>query len=66
MYLMPLPFIDQTKEGTTSAYADPIKREPDPDILEHAAKDLLHGIHTNDVKAIAEAMRAAFDLYQNE
>jgi hypothetical protein len=47
-----------------------VRREPDgeaePDGLEVAAQDLCDAVHRRDYKAVAEAMRAAFELMEAE
>lgn len=61
-----LPFLRHNKEASASAPIETIKREHDEDaefdVLEAAAEDLIHAVHSKDVKAVAEALRAAFEL----
>lgn len=66
-----LPFLKHNQEGSASAPIESIKREPDEesggyDLLESAAEDLCHAIDNKDYKAIAEALRAAFELMESE
>lgn len=53
-----------------SGPADAIKRSPDHevdfDVLESAAQDLLDAIEKKDTKALAIALRAAFELCDSE
>lgn len=61
-----LPFLKNTKEASMSEDADPVKRKSDDgedyDSLEVAAQDLCDAIHSKDSKAVAEALRAAFQI----
>ena len=54
------------QEGSMSQEVEPIKRdhdeESDYDMLESAAEDLISAIHSKDVKAVCEALRAAHEL----
>ncbi len=65
-----LPFLKQNKEASASMPTDPIKRspdnEPDYDMLESAAEDLISAVHSKDVKAVCSALRAAFELCDAE
>jgi hypothetical protein len=65
-----LPFLKNKQEGSMSMPADPIKREPDEesdyDMLESASEDLIHAIHSKDVKAVCSALRAAFEMLDME
>ena len=64
-----LPFL-KDKEAGMQEPADPIKRKPDEeqeyDALESAAQDLISAVHSKDVKATCEALRAAFELCDSE
>lgn len=58
-------------EGSVSAPVDPIKRGSDYgddgyDILDSAANDLIVAVHMKDIKAVAEALRAAFDICESQ
>lgn len=62
-----LPFLKKSQEASASAPADPIKRkpdgdEPDYDMLHAAAEDMMSAFESKDVPALAEALRAAFDI----
>jgi hypothetical protein len=63
-----LPFLKRTKEGSASMPVDHIKRdadedkEPNMDSMEVCAQELCDAVHAKDVKAIAAALRAAFEL----
>ena len=64
---MPLPFLKNKKEASASAPVESIQRKPDEeaneyDVLEAAAEDLMNAIYSKDVKAIAAALKAAFQL----
>lgn len=65
-----LPFLKNTKEAAASAPIETIKRDHDEDHefdpVESAAEDLIHAVHAKDVKAVAEALRAAFELCDEE
>lgn len=61
-----LPFNKLNQEAAPSGPVDSIKREPDEageyDVLESAAEDLVRAVHSKDIKGVAQALRAAFDL----
>lgn len=61
-----LPFLKYNKEASVSIPQESIKREPDDgaeyDMLESAAEDLMHAVASKDVKAIAAALKAAFEI----
>lgn len=40
--------------------------EQEYDFLEGVSEDLMHAIHSKDIKAICEALRAAFSLLESE
>lgn len=66
-----LPFLKREKEASVSMPSDSIKREPDEgheeyDSMHAAAEDLLHAIQSKNVKALAECLRAAFELMESE
>lgn len=65
-----IPFLKRKDEASASGPVDSIKREPDQepefDTLEAAGQDLIDAIHSKDAKAVAAALRAAFDLAQPE
>jgi len=66
-----LPFLKNTKEAGVSGPIESIERKSDNedeqyDVMEAAAEDLMNAIHAKDVKAIAEALRAAFELADSE
>lgn len=64
-----LPFLKLNHESNASASL-PVKREPDSgedfDTMETAAQDLCDAVHKKDIKAVAAALKAAFDLYESE
>jgi len=64
-----LPFKNY-REGSVSAPVESVKREPDEekdlDSLEIAAEELCKAIEAKDYPAIAEALRAAFELLDLE
>ena len=61
-----LPFLKNLQEGSVSVPVETKKRESDEesefDGLHAAAEDLIHAVHAKDVKAVAEAFRAAFEI----
>lgn len=65
-----LPFLKHNKEASASTPIESIKRESDSgeeyDVLESAAEDLCHAIDAKDYKAIASALRAAFELLDSQ
>lgn len=65
-----LPFLKLNQDAAASGPVESIKREPDEgeeyDVLESAAEDLCKAIHSKDYKAVAEALRAAFELCDSE
>lgn len=64
------PLIKQHKESGVSAPADTLHRGEDYggdyDMLESAASDLIHALHSKDPKAVCVALRAAFDMLQTQ
>lgn len=65
-----LPFHKLNQEAAASGPVESIVREPDEgaeyDVLESAAEDLVRAVHSKDIKGVAEALRAAFDLCDSE
>lgn len=65
-----LPFLKNNKEASMSEDADPIKRKSDDgedfDGLAMAAQDLCDAIHAKDTKAVAQALKAAFQICDME
>lgn len=61
-----LPFLKKDHESSAAGPVESIQREPDEgadyDALESAAEDLAHAISAKDIKGIAAALRAAFEL----
>jgi hypothetical protein len=61
-----LPFLKLKHEGSASSPVEHQTREPDDgsdyDSLESAAQDLISAVHSKNVKAVCEALRAAFEL----
>lgn len=61
-----LAFLKKDKENGSASSSEPIKRSPDRevdyDVLESAAQDLLDAFKKEDVRGIAIALRAAFEL----
>lgn len=64
-----LPFLKK-QEAAASIPIETKKREPDSepefDTLESAGQDLIDAIHSKDVKSVAAALRAAFELLDSE
>ena len=67
---MPLPFLNKSKEASTSAPVEPVRRKPDNeeeyDGLHACAEDLKQALDEGDTKAIASALRAAFEILDSE
>lgn len=65
-----LPFLKKDQEASAAGPVESIRREPDEgadyDVLESAAEDLATAIHAKDIKGIAAALRAAFELCDSE
>lgn len=65
-----LPFLKRHKEASTSAPTDRMVREHDEDhdmdSMEVAAHDLKEALKKDDVQAIAQALRAAFEIADSE
>lgn len=65
---MPIPY-KNFRDGASSAPIEKKKMqttESEPDLLEICAEDLKQALKADDTKAIAEALRAAFDLLDSE
>ena len=62
-----LPFLKHNQDAAASGPIDKMERKPDEgaeyDVLESAAEDLIHAVHSKDVKAATAALRAAIDLH---
>lgn len=60
----------KNKEASASSPIESVERKPDEgaeyDVLESAAEDLCHAIKAEDYKAVAAALRAAFELCESE
>lgn len=65
-----IPFLKHNKEASASGpidHKDMTRDEGDDyDMLESAAEDLCHAIEKKDYKAIAQALRAAFEMLDAE
>ena len=65
-----LPFLKKNQEASASGPIESQKREPDEDadrdMLEVAAQDLMDALHKKDAKALAAALRAAFELFDSD
>ena len=65
-----LPFLKKDEEGSVSVPVETKKRTPDEDApfdaLETAGQDLCDAVHAKDAKAVAQALRAAFELLESE
>lgn len=65
-----LPFLKNKHEASMSEKSEPVKRKPDDgsdyDMLESASEDLIHALHSKDVKAVCSALRAAFQMLDLE
>lgn len=63
-----LPWLKNKKDsGSASASSPVIKRDHDEDYeydsMEAAAEDLCNALEKKDYKAVAEALRAAFEIF---
>lgn len=66
-----LPFLKRNKEASASAPVESVERKPDEgaeefDSMESAAQDLCDAVEKKDIKAVAAALRAAFELMDSE
>lgn len=67
-----IPFLRNKKDAGVSVPIESIKREHDEDkeqdfdVLESAAEELIHAVHSKDIKAVAMALRSAFELMDSE
>lgn len=65
-----LPFLKKSKDAGAAAPIESLERKPDEpkdedfDSLEVAAEDILSAMKANDAKALASALRAAFELLE--
>ena len=62
-----LPFLKKNHESSVSV-PETVTREHDEDFdsLEVAAEDLMNAVHSKNAKAVASALRAAFELMDSE
>lgn len=65
-----LPFLKHKQDGSMSAPVEKMERKPDEeaeyDPMESAAEDLMHAVHSKDIKGIAAALRASHDLHNSQ
>jgi len=65
-----IPFLKLKQDASASAPVDSIERKPDNepeyDSLESAAEELCHAVESKDYKAIAVALRSAFEIMESE
>ena len=66
-----LPFLKHSKEASASLPVESLERKPDNesnefDELEVAAQDMLAAIEAKDSNKLASALRAAFDLLDQD
>jgi hypothetical protein len=65
-----IPFLKHTKEASVSAPLESQMRKPDEepeyDMLESAAHDLIAAVHSKDVKGVCVALRAAFEMLDSQ
>ena len=64
-----LPFLKRNQEASASTSLETQERKPDEgteefDSMESAAQELVDAVHAKDVKAVAAALRAAFELME--
>lgn len=61
-----LPFLKNKKEASAAGPVEAIKRDHDDgyeyDMLESAAEDLISAVHSKDIKSVASALKAAFEI----
>ena len=64
-----LPFAKR-QEGSVSMPSEKLHYESpeaiEPDVMEYVASDILSAIESKDTKALAEALKACFDLYESQ
>lgn len=63
-----LPFLKHDKDAGTTTLPESVKRDHDEDydMLESAAEDLMSAVHSKDIKGIASALRAAFEICDSQ
>ena len=65
-----IPFLKNRQEASASGPVEPVKRKPDHeedyDSLHVAAEDMLTAIKSGDAKALASALKAAFQIVDSE
>lgn len=65
-----LPFLKHQTDASASHPPEKIVRKPDSEeghsSLLSAAEDLIQAVHSNDAKAVAEALQTAFELAKYE
>ena len=66
-----LPWLSRNKEASVSTPVESVSRKPDEgaeeyDSMHSAAEDLIAAVHSKNVKAVAEALRSAFELMESE
>jgi len=63
-----LPFLKKSQEAGPVSMSEPVVRDSDGDFdsMEVAAQDVMDAVHSKNVKALASALRAAFELADSE
>jgi hypothetical protein len=65
-----LPFLKHDQDASVSSPVSTQIRKPDEEGeysgLHAAAEDLVNAVHAKNIKAVAEALKAAFDLCDSE
>lgn len=65
-----LPFLKRNLEATQSGDDESQMRKPDEeaeyDSMHSAAEDLISAVHSKNVSAVAEALRAAFEMMESQ
>ena len=65
-----LPFLKLKQDAASSSPVESIERTPDEsseyDSMESAAQDIMDAIKASDPKALAAALRAAFELMDSQ
>ena len=65
-----IPFLKHSKEASSSGPIESIERKPDNeeeyDSMESAAEELCNAVHAKDIKAIAAALRSAFEMCDSQ
>lgn len=65
-----LPFLKHKKDASSASSSEPVMRKPDDgseyDPMHSAASDLKEALSSGNIQAIADSLRAAFQLCGSE